>query len=298
MPMKPKAGESQSEFMARCVPEMMGDDKRPQDQAVAACMTMWRDKDKNAEGGVAGRLRRPRRVHGRLHRRDRRRGGVRAGMGRARRQAGRPQDPRLGRRRAGIHPVGRDAGPHGRRDRGRGLGPGQLQEEPGRAVQSQRRISRLASGSICAPQTASCAAICSSRRRARPTRIDEIRALVEADILRAVSVGFLPRQSEPLTKNGGGGLRFQQTELVETSLVSIPANPNALAVARSLNISRDTVAMVFAGQGNRKDRSVGASRFQRRASRKSSCNERTGPCLPSPSELKRPSSGSFDCAIN
>jgi HK97 family phage prohead protease/HK97 family phage major capsid protein len=86
-------------------------------------------------------------------------------------------------------------------------------------------------------------------------RIDEIRRLVEADILRAVSVGFLPRKSEPLSKNGSG-YRFTQTELVETSLVSIPANPNALAVARSLNISRDTVAMVFAGQGNKKDQSV------------------------------------------
>jgi HK97 family phage prohead protease/HK97 family phage major capsid protein len=86
-------------------------------------------------------------------------------------------------------------------------------------------------------------------------RIDEIRRLVDADILRAVSVGFLPIKSEPLTKNGGG-LRFRQTELVETSLVSIPANPNALAIARSLNISRDTVAMVFAGQGNTKDQRV------------------------------------------
>ena len=86
-------------------------------------------------------------------------------------------------------------------------------------------------------------------------RIDEIRALVDADILRAVSVGFLPRQSEPLTKNGGG-LRFLRSELVETSLVSIPANPNALAVARSLNISASTAAIVFGGQANKKDVSV------------------------------------------
>lgn len=86
-------------------------------------------------------------------------------------------------------------------------------------------------------------------------RIDEIRALVDAGILRAVSVGFLPIKSEPLTKDGGG-FRFRQTELVETSLVSIPANPNALAVAKSLNVSRDTLAMVFAGQGNTKDRNV------------------------------------------
>jgi HK97 family phage prohead protease len=86
-------------------------------------------------------------------------------------------------------------------------------------------------------------------------RHDEIRRLVDADILRAVSVGFLPRQSEPLTK-GGAGLRFKRAELVETSLVSIPANPNALAVAKSLNISRDTLAAVFDGQVNKKDQSV------------------------------------------
>jgi HK97 family phage prohead protease len=112
-------------------------------------------------------------------------------------------------------------------------------------------------------------------------RIDEIRRLVDADILRAVSVGFLPMKSEPLTKNssGGGGLRFLQSKLVESSLVAIPANPNALAVARSLNISASTAAMVFAGQGNKK--------------------ERTGSCLlHSQNELKRPSSGSFASATN
>ena len=86
-------------------------------------------------------------------------------------------------------------------------------------------------------------------------RIDEIRRLVDADILRAVSVGFMPIKSEPLTKDSHG-TRFLNSELVETSLVAIPANPNALAVARSLNISRDTVAMVFAGKGNTKDQST------------------------------------------
>jgi HK97 family phage prohead protease len=86
-------------------------------------------------------------------------------------------------------------------------------------------------------------------------RIDEIRRLVDADILRAVSVGFLPRRSEPISKNGDG-YRFLETELIETSLVSIPANPNALAIAKSLNISRDTVALVFAGKGNEKDQRI------------------------------------------
>jgi HK97 family phage prohead protease len=48
MPMKPHKGESQSDFMSRCVPDMIGtgDDKRPQDQAVAICMDIWRNKDK------------------------------------------------------------------------------------------------------------------------------------------------------------------------------------------------------------------------------------------------------------
>ena len=91
-------------------------------------------------------------------------------------------------------------------------------------------------------------------------RLDEIRALVDADILRAVSVGFLPRASEPLTKDGSGGYRFLKSELVETSLVSIPANPNALAVAKSLvkagKISASTAALIFAGKGNEKDQSI------------------------------------------
>src|SRR3954470_20195163 len=49
MPIKPKPDETQSAFMTRCVPEMIGTgaDKRPQDQAVAACLTIWRDKDKS-----------------------------------------------------------------------------------------------------------------------------------------------------------------------------------------------------------------------------------------------------------
>jgi len=81
-------------------------------------------------------------------------------------------------------------------------------------------------------------------------RIDEIRRLVEAGILKATSVGFRPIKHAPLDpENPWEGTRFIEQELVETSLVSVPANPNALAVAKSLDISRDTLALVFAGQG-------------------------------------------------
>ena len=79
-------------------------------------------------------------------------------------------------------------------------------------------------------------------------RIDEIRRLVEAGILKAVSVGFRPTE----TKEREGydwSYVYTKCELVETSLVAVPANPNALAVAKSLKISRETMDVVFAGQG-------------------------------------------------
>src|SRR5215207_9411878 len=42
MPMKPSAGESESDFMSRCVPDMM-EGGRDNDQAVAACLNMFRE---------------------------------------------------------------------------------------------------------------------------------------------------------------------------------------------------------------------------------------------------------------
>ena len=85
-------------------------------------------------------------------------------------------------------------------------------------------------------------------------RIDEIRKLVEAGILQAVSVGFAPIGSpEPRVKNNmPTGFTYRGQELIETSLVSVPANPNALAVAKSLRISPRTIDIVFAGQGKKK----------------------------------------------
>jgi HK97 family phage prohead protease/HK97 family phage major capsid protein len=81
-------------------------------------------------------------------------------------------------------------------------------------------------------------------------RIDEIRKLIEAGILKAVSVGFRPQDAKALDiKNPFSGTQFLKQELVETSLVSVPANPNALAVAKSLKISPATIDLVFAGHG-------------------------------------------------
>lgn len=75
-------------------------------------------------------------------------------------------------------------------------------------------------------------------------RIDEIRKLVDADILRAVSVGFQPLEYEE-RKGDTYGIVYTKSELVECSLVSVPANPNALQVAKALQISNDTQNLVF-----------------------------------------------------
>jgi HK97 family phage major capsid protein/HK97 family phage prohead protease len=78
--------------------------------------------------------------------------------------------------------------------------------------------------------------------RGTSDRIDEIISLVEQGILRAVSVGFAPIERKPLDD---GGIRFTKQELLETSLVSIPANPAAVQLAKSLHVSDATMNEVF-----------------------------------------------------
>lgn len=78
-------------------------------------------------------------------------------------------------------------------------------------------------------------------------RIDEILRLIEQDILRATSVGFRAIEQEPMDdpKRPGAGIRYTRQELLETSIVSVPANPAALSLARSLGISDDTMSLAF-----------------------------------------------------
>ena len=72
--------------------------------------------------------------------------------------------------------------------------------------------------------------------------------------MRAVSVGFRPIETKPRPETKDDyGLFFVRNELVETSLVSVPANPNALAVAKSLQISPATLDFVFAGHGRKNE---------------------------------------------
>lgn len=76
-------------------------------------------------------------------------------------------------------------------------------------------------------------------------RIDEINKLVRGGFLKAVSVGFRELESRPFGNDFRDGMEFLRQELVETSVVSVPANPNALQIAKSLGISNEVRALVF-----------------------------------------------------
>jgi HK97 family phage prohead protease/HK97 family phage major capsid protein len=75
---------------------------------------------------------------------------------------------------------------------------------------------------------------------------DDVRRLIEANVLRATSVGFQSIENVPIDpKNPWNGTRYLKQELLETSIVSVPANPAALQLARSLGISDDTITLAF-----------------------------------------------------
>jgi hypothetical protein len=68
-------------------------------------------------------------------------------------------------------------------------------------------------------------------------RADEVWRMVEAGLINGFSIGFRALKSEPLDN---GGLRFTKWELLEISVVVVPANADA-------KISRGTAAGNVAG---------------------------------------------------
>ena len=60
--------------------------------------------------------------------------------------------------------------------------------------------------------------------------------LVDAGVLRGISVGFLPIEFSFI--EGGAGRRFTKIELLETSTVPIPANPEALVSSKSFDVEQ------------------------------------------------------------
>lgn len=70
--------------------------------------------------------------------------------------------------------------------------------------------------------------------------IDTVRGLIEAKILKAVSIGFSPLEYEPIRDddNNFTGYKFLKSLLHEVSIVSVPANDEALAIAKSFKLSQ------------------------------------------------------------
>jgi HK97 family phage prohead protease len=63
--------------------------------------------------------------------------------------------------------------------------------------------------------------------------VDMARALFDQGLLDTVSVGFRPLASEPIDgKDRYGPQRYTKAELIEASLVSVPANPRARRIAK------------------------------------------------------------------
>lgn len=77
---------------------------------------------------------------------------------------------------------------------------------------------------------------------------DQVWRVIEAGALRAVSVGFLPTVEPNILRDEKNqwitGFEFVGQQLLELSVVSVPANPEALALARSV-ASDETTRRLF-----------------------------------------------------
>jgi HK97 family phage major capsid protein/HK97 family phage prohead protease len=98
-------------------------------------------------------------------------------------------------------------------------------------------------------------------------RIDEVISLSEQGLLPGVSVGFSNLESEPLNPTTKRGKRYKRQALLECSFVSVPANPNAMQIARGL-VSDETIRLCFGEPATASTRGPGepASTQHRQAS--------------------------------
>lgn len=75
--------------------------------------------------------------------------------------------------------------------------------------------------------------------------VDFAHSMISQGMLKAVSVSFFPSES---TKNKSGrGFTISKSELIEVSLVTVPMNPEALMVAKSLGFSDVELKTFFDG---------------------------------------------------
>lgn len=248
MPMNPHKDETQTAFMARCVTEMIGtgDSKRPQEQAVAICMDIWRRRDekKQADGPDPGES------HSDF-------------MQRCMEETGDREECQM--QWDDAHKSANGAAIVYKTHVSEGTGFdfilsdatedrfGDVIEPDGWrltnfvrnpiALFNHNKDFPIGKWSNLRVENGALRGRLELANAGTSARIDEIRSLVDQGILRANSVGFQQLKHEPI--KGKSGIRFLQQELLECSLVSVPANPNALQVAKSLNISDETRSLVF-----------------------------------------------------
>lgn len=82
--------------------------------------------------------------------------------------------------------------------------------------------------------------------------VDRLREFIEQGILQSVSIGFRMIEAEPIEK-GGWALRFTKSELLECSVVSIPANADARRI-RAMN-PHPADSILFPANADQGDRS-------------------------------------------
>lgn len=79
--------------------------------------------------------------------------------------------------------------------------------------------------------------------------VDKAAGLIGAGILRASSIGFLPKTVKPIVREDGSitwSFEIMECDLVECSIVSIPSNPMALAKdAGPMGLCRDLIEEVL-----------------------------------------------------
>jgi HK97 family phage prohead protease len=78
--------------------------------------------------------------------------------------------------------------------------------------------------------------------------VDQLARAVNIRLIRAVSVGFVPIEMEDRLDERGrwDGYRFMRNQLIELSLCTVPANPDALGLAKSINSSPKFLRRLFA----------------------------------------------------
>lgn len=77
--------------------------------------------------------------------------------------------------------------------------------------------------------------------------VDTVRSLIEQHILKAVSVGFSVGSYEARYDEDGNfqGYLLQKPSLHEASVVSVPANQEALQIAKAFNLSNSDMSNLF-----------------------------------------------------